>query len=266
VTQPVGSARWCAGVEYAGGAYSGWQAQPGGAPSIQSELERALSKVADHPVAAVAAGRTDAGVHALQQVIHFDSPASRTAYAWTLGVNTNLPPDISLRWVQPADEKFHARFSAVRRSYRYVIHNHRARSALLAGRVGWWPQPLDAAPMHAAAQALIGEHDFSAFRDSQCQSRTPMRRVDRIDVARDGEFIVIDVTGNAFLHHMVRNITGVLAEIGQGRQPSTWAAAVLASRDRTQAGMTVPASGLYFVGAEYPAEFAVPSPPAPWFP
>ncbi len=258
--------RWCAGLEYLGGAYSGWQFQGGETRSVQQTLETALSRVADHAVVANAAGRTDAGVHALQQVIHFDSPAQRSAYAWTLGVNSNLPPDVSLRWVQAVSEAFHARFSAVRRSYRYVIHNHRARSALLEGRTAWWIHPLDAAPMHAAAQALVGEHDFSAFRDSQCQSRTPMRRLDRIDVQRVGDFIVIDVVGNAFLHHMVRNITGVLAEIGQGRRPVGWAREVLEARDRTQAGMTVPGCGLYFVGPEYPAEFAIPAPPAPWFP
>ncbi|HZP11359.1 MAG TPA: tRNA pseudouridine(38-40) synthase TruA [Nevskiaceae bacterium] len=258
-------ARWVAGVEYLGGAYAGWQAQ-GGPPSVQAQLEAALSKVADHPVAVTAAGRTDAGVHALQQVIHFDTAAQRSAYSWLLGSNTNLPHDVSVRWIQPIADRFHARFSAVRRSYRYVIHNHRARSALVGGRAGWWPVSLEAAAMHEAAQALIGEHDFSAFRDSQCQSTTPMRRLDRIEVTRKGEFIVVDVTGNAFLHHMVRNITGVLAEIGQGRRPVAWARDVLASRDRTQGGMTVPACGLYFVGPEYPAEFAVPSPPLPHFP
>jgi tRNA pseudouridine38-40 synthase len=258
--------RWCAGVEYLGGAYAGWQAQAAAAPSVQAALERALARVADHGLAVTAAGRTDAGVHALQQVIHFDSTAARSAYAWTLGVNSNLPPDISLRWVQSVADHFHARFSAVRRSYRYVIHNHRARSAVLEGRVGWWTYPLDAAAMHAGAQSLVGEHDFSAFRDSQCQSRTPMRRVERIDVTRKGDFVVIDVTGNAFLHHMVRNITGVLAEIGQGRRPISWSAEVLQGRDRTRAAMTVPACGLYFVGPAYPAEFALPSPPTPWFP
>jgi tRNA pseudouridine38-40 synthase len=257
--------RWVAGVEYLGGAYAGWQAQ-GDVPSVQAQLEAALSKVADHPVAVVAAGRTDAGVHALQQVLHFDAAAQRSAYAWLLGTNTNLPHDVGVRWIQPVADAFHARFSAVRRRYRYVIHNHRARSALAAGRAGWWPIALDDAAMHEAAQVLIGEHDFSAFRDSQCQSTTPMRRLDRIDVARKGEFIAIDVVGNAFLHHMVRNITGVLAEIGQGRRPVAWAREVLDSRDRTKAGMTVPACGLYFIGPEYPAEFAVPTPPLPHFP
>jgi tRNA pseudouridine38-40 synthase len=257
--------RWAAGIEYQGTAYAGWQWQ-GGPRSVQAELERALSCVANHPVAVIAAGRTDAGVHALGQVVHFDTAAPRTAYAWTLGTNSNLPPDVSVRWITPVRDDFSARFSALRRRYRYVIHNHRARSALLDGRVGWWPQPLDAAPMHEAAQALIGEHDFSAFRDSECQSRTPMRRVESVTVARKLEFVVLDVCGNAFLHHMVRNITGVLAEIGQGRRPVAWAKEVLESRDRTKGGMTVPACGLYFIGPEYPAEFALPAPPTPWFP
>ena len=257
--------RWAAGVEYLGGAYSGWQSQIG-APSVQAEVERALSQVADHPLAVTAAGRTDAGVHAYQQVIHFDSPAARTAYAWMLGANSNLPNDVSLRWVQEVSDNFHARFGAVRRSYRYVVHNHRARSALLEGRAGWWTASLNAAVMHEAAQALVGEHDFSAFRDSQCQSKSPVRRVFSIDVFRDNDFILIDVSGNAFLHHMVRNITGVLGEIGQGRRPAKWAREVLELRDRTLAGMTVPACGLYFIGPEYPAEFALPAPSQPWFP
>ena len=265
MTEPVRSARWAAGVEYLGGAYAGWQEQEG-ARSVQGELERALSQVADHAVAVTAAGRTDAGVHALQQVVHFDASVVRSVYAWTLGTNSNLPPDISLRWVRESTDTFHARFSAVQRRYRYVIHNHRARSALLEGRVGWWTHPLDAEVMHAAAQALVGEHDFSAFRDSQCQSKTPMRRVLSIAVFRRGDFVVLDVCGNAFLHHMVRNITGVLAEIGQGRRPRSWAREVLDLRDRTQAGMTVPACGLYFIGPEYPAEFALPAAPAPFFP
>jgi tRNA pseudouridine38-40 synthase len=257
--------RWAAGVEYFGGAYSGWQTQSD-RPSLQAELERALSKVADHPVAVTAAGRTDAGVHALQQVIHFDSQAQRKPYAWTLGVNSNLPPDISLRWACEVPQDFHARFSAVRRSYRYVIHNHHARSALLAGRVGWWTYVLDAEAMHDAGQALVGEHDFSAFRDSQCQSKSPMRQLFSVRVFRAADLLAIDVCGNAFLHHMVRNITGVLAEIGQGRQPRSWAREVLESRDRTEAGMTVPACGLYFVGPEYPAKFSIPAPPTPFFP
>ncbi len=257
--------RYAAGVEYLGTAFSGWQALKG-LRTVQATLEAALSRVADHPVTIVAAGRTDAGVHALQQVIHFDTDARRSDYAWLLGTNTNLSQDLNLRWIQPVADAFHARYKAVARGYRYVIQNHRARSALLFNRAAWWPQPLDAEAMHAAAQCLIGEHDFSAFRDSQCQSPTAMRRLISIDVQRRGDFVVLDVCGNAFLHHMVRNLTGTLAEVGLGRQPPSWVAEVLASRDRKQAGMTAPAAGLYFVGPQYPAEFALPPPPAPWFP
>ncbi|MFA5937959.1 MAG: tRNA pseudouridine(38-40) synthase TruA [Sinimarinibacterium sp.] len=257
--------RYAAGVEYVGTEFSGWQAIDQ-RRTVQNELERALAKVAAHPVATTAAGRTDSGVHGLQQVIHFDSAASRSAYAWLLGVNSNLPADLSLRWIMPVPERFHARYGALRRRYRYVVHNHRARSALLWQRTGWWPQTLDATAMDAAAQCLAGEHDFSAFRDSQCQSPTAVRRVESIAVRRAGDFVVIDICGNAFLHHMVRNITGTLALVGLGKQPVGWVAEILAGRDRRRAGMTAPAGGLYFVGPEYPAEFALPPPPRPWFP
>lgn len=263
----VGAAvtRYAAGIEYAGSAFSGWQALSE-RRTAQSELERALAKIADHPLRVTAAGRTDAGVHALQQVVHFDTAAQRSDYAWLLGTNSLLDRDINLRWIQPVAAHFHARYAATERAYRYVIYNHRARSALLDNRAGWWPQPLDAASMQAAAQALVGEHDFSSFRDSQCQSKTATRRLHRLDVHRRGEFVVLDICGNAFLHHMVRNITGTLVEVGLGRQSPDWVAALLAARDRRKAGMTAAAGGLYFVGPQYPAEFALPAPPAPWFP
>ncbi|MES0874463.1 tRNA pseudouridine(38-40) synthase TruA [Sinimarinibacterium thermocellulolyticum] len=257
--------RIAVGIEYHGAAFSGWQALPGRL-TVQSELERALSAVAAHAVTVTAAGRTDAGVHAVQQIAHFDSDAPRSPHAWLLGTNAQLTPDLALRWVRAVDTRFHARHSALRRHYRYLIHNHRARSALVHARAGWWPQPLDATAMHVAAQALLGEHDFSSFRDSQCQSPTPMRRLDAIHVRRHGEFVVVDVTGNAFLHHMVRNIVGTLVVVGLGKQPPCWVAEVLAARDRNAAGMTAPAAGLYFVGPEYPAEFALPAPPAFVFP
>lgn len=233
---------------------------------MQAELETALSSIADHPLATVVAGRTDAGVHAYGQVVHFDSPAPRSAYAWTLGTNARLPPDVSLRWIKPVAADFDARRSAVSRHYRYVIHNHRARSALLGDRSGWFTPALDAAAMHRAAQALIGEHDFSAFRAAECQSKTPMRRLQAIRVWRSGDFVVADVQGNAFLHHMVRNIVGVLIEIGQGRRAESWSGEVLAGRDRRLAGITAPAAGLYFVGPEYPSRFDLPSPAHPWLP
>lgn len=257
--------RWAAGVEYLGTDYGGWQAQRK-VKAVQAVVEAAIMRVADHPLRVVCAGRTDSGVHAFQQVVHFDTTARRSPYAWLLGSNSNLPPDVNLRWIQPVAEHFDARRSAVARHYRYVIHNHRARSALLFNRVAWWPQTLDAELMHQGAQALVGEQDFSAFRDSQCQSSSPMRNMRHIRVARSGEFVVLDICANAFLHHMVRNITGVLVEVGQGRQPVKWVAEVLAGRDRTKAGINAPPGGLYFVGPEYPSEFELPEPPQPWFP
>jgi len=257
--------RWAAGLEYLGTRYSGWQWQ-GHAASIQQEVERVLSAVADHSIKVTAAGRTDAGVHALNQVIHFDSAAARAPHAWLFGANSQLPRDISLRWVQAADAEFHARYSATARSYRYVMWSGRARSALLEGRVAWLIEPLDAERMHRAAQVLVGEHDFSAFRDSGCQSRTPMRNLHAISVRKQGDFSVLDVRANAFLHHMVRNIAGVLIAIGQGKQPESWARAVLESRQRAKGGVTAEPGGLCFVGPEYPARFGLPAVPAPWFP
>lgn len=257
--------RWAAAVEYLGTPYSGWQSQPH-APSVQAALETALSRVADHTVETVAAGRTDAGVHGFNQVIHFDSSSERTPYAWLLGTNTNLPEDVALRWVQPIASDFHARFSARSRSYRYVIHNARFRSALLFGRAAWVAWSLDADAMHRAAQALLGENDFSAFRDAECQSRTPMRNVHSIGVRRQGSFVVLDIRANAFLHHMVRNIAGSLIEVGGGRRPEAWITEVLASRQRTRAGMNAPACGLYFVDAEYPSQFAIPEALPFWLP
>ncbi len=257
--------RWAAGVEYRGTAYAGWQLQRH-APSVQGELQAALSKVADHPVEVFAAGRTDAGVHGFAQVIHFDSPARRSDHGWLLGTNSGLPPDIALRWVQPVRADFHARHSAHSRAYRYLIHNARSRSALLHGRSAWVAWNLDAAAMDLAARALLGEQDFSAFRDAECQSPTPMRRVHQIAVWRKDDLVVIDIRANAFLHHMVRNIAGSLIEVGGGRRPVRWIAEVLASRQRILAGMNAPACGLYFVDVRYPAEFAIPGTPAFWLP
>ncbi|MAY27558.1 MAG: tRNA pseudouridine(38-40) synthase TruA [Polycyclovorans sp.] len=256
------SQRWAAGVEYLGSAYSGWQRLPERS-TVQGAVEAALGTVAHQPVRVITAGRTDAGVHALQQVIHFDCDAARTPYAWLLGSNSLLPPDVSLRWVMPVDERFHARFEAHSREYRYLILNQRARSAVWGGRATWEMRPLDAAAMHRAAQCLRGEHDFSSFRDTRCQAPSPVRRLADIAVVRDGEMIGVSVRGNAFLHHMVRNIVGSLIDVGLGRQPETWIAEVLAARDRRLAGMTAAADGLYFVGPRYPAHFAIPPPP-PW--
>jgi len=257
--------RWAAAVEYLGTAYGGWQTQRERA-SVQSTLEQALSSIADHTVKTICAGRTDAGVHAWGQVVHFDTPAARSPYAWLLGTNSLLPPDISLHWVQPVDNGFDARRSAFSRLYRYVIHNIRGRSALLHGRVTRIAQPLDENRMHRAAQALIGEHDFSAYRAAECQSTTPMRNVQAVTVFRIGEFVVMDIRANAFLHHMVRNIIGVLIEIGDGRRDENWAGELLRGRDRSKASVTAPAQGLYFCGPQYPAHFDLPGPAHAWFP
>jgi tRNA pseudouridine38-40 synthase len=257
--------RWAAGVEYLGTRYSGWQWQSQ-APSIQQEVERVLSAVADHPVKVTAAGRTDAGVHALNQVIHFDSAAPREPRAWLFGGNSQLPGDIALRWVQPVDDRFHARYGATSRRYRYVMHPSRARPALLDRRVTWLKEPLDAAAMHRAAQVLVGEHDFSAFRDADCQSHTPIRKLHAIAVRGIGAFVVLDVEANAFLHHMVRNIAGVLIAIGRQERPEAWAETVLEGRNRTLGGVTADPGGLYFVGPRYDDAFGLPPTADPWFP
>lgn len=257
--------RWAAAIEYAGSAYVGWQRQPG-KPSVQTALEAVLSRVAAHALQATAAGRTDAGVHACGQVVHFDSDASRSPLAWVLGANGYLPDDISLRWVRMVPSDFHARHSACGRRYRYVVHNQRARSALLDQRAARVALTLDETSMHAAAQTLLGLRDFSAFRAAGCQSRTPIRQLIGANVWRKDDFVVLDIRANAFLHHMVRNIMGTLIEIGLGRQPVTWAAELLAKCDRRLAGATAPACGLYFMGVDYPARFELPGPPAAWFP
>jgi len=250
-------ARLAAGLEYDGRAYSGWQFQPG-LQTLQDVVQRALSRVADATVDCVCAGRTDAGVHALAQVIHFDSTAARTERAWRLGTNTYLPPDVSIAWVREVPDQFHARFSATARTYRYVIFNRDSRSALAAGRATWERRPLDVERMHAAAQALVGEHDFSAFRAIECQSRSPMRLLEGIEVTRSAEWVTLAVTANAFLHHMVRNIAGLLMSVGHGDSPPERVAAVLASRDRKTNAATAPPDGLYLVAVRYPAEFGLP--------
>ncbi|HUR40858.1 MAG TPA: tRNA pseudouridine(38-40) synthase TruA [Verrucomicrobiae bacterium] len=257
--------RWAAGVEYVGTAYSGWQWQLE-APSVQAAVERVLSNVANHVVKLTAAGRTDAGVHAYNQVVHFDSDAPRAPIAWQFGGNSQLPRDISLRWVQFVGDDFHARYGATARRYRYVMQSAAGRPALLDKRVAWVPGALAVEPMHRAAQALVGEHDFSAYRDSMCQSLSPVRRVHSITVRQHGEFAVLDIEANAFLHHMVRNIAGVLMAIGRGRQPEAWAATVLEGRVRAQGGVTAEPGGLYFVGPVYPERFGLPPAPRPWFP
>jgi tRNA pseudouridine38-40 synthase len=229
---------------------------------IQSVVEAALSTVADHPVEVTAAGRTDAGVHAAMQVIHFDTPATRTERGWVRGATTNLPAQVSVLWAREVPDAFHARYSALARTYRYVILNRTARPAIEADRVAWVRDPLDADRMRTAAEHLVGEHDFSSFRAAECQARTPMRNMHAIGVQRTGEHIVITVQANAFLHHMVRNVAGVLIAIGSGERSTDWSAEVLAVRDRTQGGVTAPPGGLYLAGIRYTPSLGLPSEPA----
>jgi len=254
--------RFALGVEYDGAAFHGWQIQED-VRTVQECLERALSRVAAHPVTVQCAGRTDAGVHATGQVVHFDTRASREPRAWVLGGNVNLPGDVSIAWAVPVAETFHARYSATGRTYRYVILNRTARAALLGDRAVWVHRPLDAERMHAAAQVLVGEHDFSSYRALGCQAKSPVRRVTRLEVRRRGELVVIEVSANAFLHHMVRNIAGVLMAIGRGDRPPGWAGEVLERRDRSRGGVTAPGEGLYLVRVEYPQAFGLPAAAVP---
>ena len=245
-------------VEYDGTRFAGWARQPG-VRTVSEVLEGALSEVAAHPVSTVCAGRTDAGVHATGQVVHFDSEASRPGRAWVLGVNTHLSDDISVRSVCRPGEDFHARFSALRRHYRYVVYNHDTRSPLLGGRSARFRRHLDVSAMARAARPLRGEHDFSAFRAAGCQARTPVRTVHHIEVWRHGDFVVIDVCANAFLKRMVRNLVGVLQAVGCGERPVEWAQEVLASRSRIRGGVCAAPQGLYLTRVDYPEPYRVPS-------
>jgi len=246
------------GIEYDGSTFAGWQSQIH-ARGIQSVVEAALSTVADHPVEVVVAGRTDAGVHAAIQVVHFDSAAVRTERSWVLGTNANLPKQVSALWAKPVPESFHARFGATARSYRYFILNRPVRPALLSRSISWVREPLDHKRMHIAAQQLVGHHDFSSFRAAECQSRSPVRRLERIEVARNGEVLCIAVTANAFLHHMVRNIAGTLIAVGAGDRPVEWVGEVLAACDRRVGGITAPPDGLYLTGIQYDRSLNLPS-------
>lgn len=247
------------GVQYDGAGFRGWQAQRPGVRTVQTCLERALSRVANHPVSSICAGRTDAGVHGIGQVVHFDTAAARSARSWILGGNAHLPPDLSLSWAREVPEDFHARFSALARRYRYLIYDRPHRSALWRQRATWCYRPLDAERMHAAGQALVGEHDFSSFRAAECQARHPVREIRELTVRRRGAGVVLEVEANAFLHHMVRNIAGVLLAIGAGDRPIEWAREVLERRDRTQGGVTAPADGLYLLAVRYPEGFGLPA-------
>ncbi len=250
--------RLALGIEYDGTDFSGWQRLSHGR-SVQGEVEAALSFVADHPVEVTCAGRTDAGVHARCQVVHFDTLAARSERAWTLGANSRLSRDVAVIWALPVAGDFHARFGARARRYRYTILNRPVRAALAARFVTWERVPLDAERMQRAAQALIGENDFSAFRTVQCQANSPMRNVREIVVTRDGDEVAVEIEANAFLHHMVRNIVGSLLPIGRGERPEEWMAELLRGRDRSVAGPTAPASGLAFLAPRYPAQWGLPA-------
>lgn len=245
------------GIEYDGTAYNGWQRQNSGS-GVQQRVEEALSRVADQSIAVTCAGRTDTGVHATGQVVHFDTDSKRDDRSWLLGCNTSLPDDVSVQWARQVDDEFHARFSATARHYQYRILNRLQRSALHRDRAWWVYQPLDADRMHEAAQSLLGEHDFSAFRAAGCRANTPNRNISRIAIARCGDWITLEVSANAFLQHMVRNLTGTLAEVGVGQQDSRWVEQVLESRDRKRGGIAAPPHGLTLVSVDYPPSMAIP--------
>lgn len=251
--------RYAAGIEYDGSGFLGWQRLGEGAgETVQGAVEKALGFVVDHPIDVVCAGRTDAGVHGACQVVHFDTDAVRTPFALQQGSNSRLPPGVTVLWVQPVAADFHARYAARARRYRYTILNRRVRPAIHRHTLTWERQPLDAAAMHRAAQALVGEHDFSAFRSVHCQARHARREVHHIGVVREGERVVVDVQANAFLHHMVRNFVGSLMVVGKGEQPEAWVGELLARGDRTIAGPTAPSNGLVFLGPRYPRGWGLP--------
>ncbi|QTN40650.1 tRNA pseudouridine(38-40) synthase TruA [Marinobacter salsuginis] len=267
----IGAGRVALAFEYDGRGFHGWQLQKSGVRSVEAELTRAVARVADHPVELVCAGRTDAGVHASYQIAHFDTPSVRNLRSWVMGINTALPEDISVHWAGNGIGDFHARFSATYRRYRYIIYNHPVRPGIQRGQVSWTFRSLNAERMHDAAQVLAGEHDFSSFRAAGCQSRTPIRFLERITVTRKQDFVVIDVQANAFLHHMVRNIAGALMAVGSGKERPEWIHEILVARDRTAAGVTAPPHGLYLVDVGYPEELGIPAAECgpgflrPWF-
>lgn len=253
----AGAMRYALGLEYDGRSFHGWQSQPD-QPTVQDVLQGALSRIAGENIAVTAAGRTDTGVHALEQVVHFDSVAERPLSAWVRGCNALLPSGIAVLWGHPVSSEFHARFSAEARSYRYVLLNRAVRPAVQFGKVGWFHAPLDLSAMQEAARHLLGEHDFSAFRSSECQAKTPVKTLHKLEVGRQGDLVFFDVTANAFLHHMVRNIVGCLVYVGKGKYPPDWLAEVLAGRDRSRAAPTFMPDGLYLRRIVYAAHWRLP--------
>ena len=246
------------GLEYDGGRFCGWQSQPERC-GVQDALEEALANIAGHPVRVVTAGRTDTGVHALAQVVHFDTEVSRPETAWVRGVNAFLPDTVAVLWARPVNDEFHARFSAVGRGYRYVLLNHAVRPALLNGRVGWFHVPLDLDLMREGARYLLGEHDFSAFRAAECQAKSPVKRLDRLEIRKVGDYVVFELDASAFLHHMVRNLVGCLVYVGKKKYPPVWIKDLLDSRNRTLAAPTFAPDGLYLSEIRYDPKWGLPA-------
>jgi tRNA pseudouridine38-40 synthase len=252
--------RYAFGIEYDGSGFCGWQRQSH-SPSVQLSVERALSAVADHPVTVTCAGRTDTGVHARGQVAHFDTASSRTDRQWMLGLNSNLPDSIRVLWIRQVDDSFHARFAAHSRSYQYLIMNRWVRPAIGVSYYGWCRQELKHGDMHEAAQVLLGTHDFSAFRSAGCSSQHAIREITAISVTRQKDIVTVDITANAFLYHMVRNIVGGLLKVGRADKPQEWLASVLEGRDRKHAGVTAESQGLYFMSVRYDRKYNMPEVP-----
>ncbi len=250
--------KYAACIEYDGSAYFGWQYQDH-APSVQGDVESAISKVANHPVKVTCAGRTDTGVHGIGQIIHFESDAKRAIDSWHFGTNSNLSSSAVMRWIKPVDESFHARFSAGARRYRYIVLNRGTRTAILNKRVSWHRRALNHESMHIASQYLLGEQDFTSLRAAGCQAKHAVRTIHDISVSREGDFIYLDVKANAFLYHMVRNIAGTLFAVGEGKQPADWVPELMQKKNRDQAGATAPPGGLYFVHVDYPEQFELPA-------
>ncbi len=253
--------RYAIGIEFCGTQYRGWQTQQAGVVSVQETLEQVLSKIANESIIVHGAGRTDAGVHATNMVAHFDTNAIRPEYGWMMGANSQLPKDIALQWIKPMDENFHARFKATARRYRYVIYNAPFRPALLHKQVTHIYEPLDNKKMIAAAEKFTGTHNFESFRAASCQSKQPIRHVKHCRLFEHGRYLVLDIQADGFLHHMVRNIVGCLLEIGQGLYEIEHIDMIFAAEDRKAAGITAPPDGLYFIHADYPAQFELPKTP-----
>ncbi len=257
--QTITSKRVAIAVEYNGFAYCGWQRQKDPAvPTVQGCLESALSFVADHPVRLYCAGRTDSGVHASNQIAHFETSAGRSEKSWVLGANSKLPLDIALRWAVGVEDDFHARFSATARTYRYLLVSRPVKPALAGTQLTWIKKPLSCQRMHQAAQQLLGRHDFTSFRGGGCQAKSPVREVKHISVRKVGELIALEITANAFLLHMVRNIVGVLVDVGCGEREPDWVAQLLSARNRCEGGVTAPPNGLFLVEVDYPAKYKLP--------